>query len=754
MATPATAAAAAALRGGGQSVAIGLVGGGQQGDSGGGKARWVLGGAVVLLFVLVAVFVSIFAVQQQQACTPGSAPGADDPADLTTLEIAARIYAVGRQMDVNERIMISGFITGLVESGGGVQMRNLPCENPGDCDADSVGVFQQRNMAPWNTRNRRNVSEAARTYFEVALTKDAPGLAPSEISIRTQAPAEWTYSRNRDPAVYNRAVRILERIKSAELDGGTIVGGSTGVVGGGADGAERMIWPTSIKTVSSPYGNRVHPIHGGVRLHAGIDISAPTGTPVFAVLTGRIVYRGWMDGYGNYVCVAHHTRLTTCYAHLSRFGRGAVNQTVAQGTVIGYVGSTGGSTGPHLHFETREGNTVGAAAVDPQGYLGHAADAPAGADEDDLGGGLPCAADTLQAAGEADLSQAVKVTEPRRMEYLPSWATAEGYTSPAIVNGRARVDARIIPNVLWMLRRYNVRVHDCLASGHNTHGSGASCDIVPADDPLPRPGRMTPGWKNVERLARDLGWEAPGPGYPGGYACNSGAPFVPAIAIVCYNGDVNHGDPAHVTGSCACPHLHVTWQNPVHSAPVALDIPPEWVMTFPVSPVSGGAGGSDVAMVGDSLAVGTEPFLARKLDDLQVRTNARESRPLAEGLDVIRGLPNPPDVLAVSLFTNDDPRHVEQLAAGVRTSLQHVAPGGCVVWSTIARPPVRGVSYERANDRLRALAAELPGVVVVDWAGFVRQRPNLLQPDGVHATSAGYKARAELYAAGIRRCAS
>jgi len=173
-----------------------------------------------------------------------------------------------------------------------------------------------------------------------------------------------------------------------------------------------------------------------------------------------------------------------------------------------------------------------------------------------------------------EFTHATVVREPRKFIQLPKWAVSP--TRPP-----AQVDARIASNLLYMLKRYQLQVHDCLASGHNTHGSGDSCDIVPADDPEPRPGRMTAGWRNVTQLARDLGWQQPGKGYPGGYACNSGAPFAPAIAIACYNGDLNHGDPAHYYGpSCACPHLHLTWANPVQAAPTALGAPPDWVMVF------------------------------------------------------------------------------------------------------------------------------------------------------------------------------
>lgn len=228
----------------------------------------------------------------------------------------------------------------------------------------------------------------------------------------------------------------------------------------------------------------------------------------------------------------------------------------------------------------------GAAAVDvsaiPVG-LGDADPASTAASSARGTGSRACggAADGAMTPGGAlDFNHATRVSTPGRMVELPAWATAKGYASAAIRDGRARIDSRIAGNLLTLLRHYDLRVHDCLASGHNTHGAGESCDIVPADDPLPQVGRMTPGWAKVRKLAEDLGWQQPGPGYPGGYACNSGMPFKPAIYIVCYNGDLNHGDPAHAKGGCACPHLHLTWQSAVHGAPVALSTPAPWVMVF------------------------------------------------------------------------------------------------------------------------------------------------------------------------------
>ncbi|HEX6011679.1 MAG TPA: M23 family metallopeptidase, partial [Geminicoccaceae bacterium] len=100
------------------------------------------------------------------------------------------------------------------------------------------------------------------------------------------------------------------------------------------------------------------------RNHDGIDIAAPTGTPVRAAACGTVSLAGQQSGYGNMVCITHTSQFSTCYAHLSRFGV-TDGARVTQGQVIGYVGCTGSCTGPHLHFETR----VGGQAQDPRTYL-------------------------------------------------------------------------------------------------------------------------------------------------------------------------------------------------------------------------------------------------------------------------------------------------------------------------------------------------------------------------------------------------
>ncbi len=123
-------------------------------------------------------------------------------------------------------------------------------------------------------------------------------------------------------------------------------------------GSGQMIWPVN-GPITGVFGE-ARPGH----MHAGIDISAPTGTPIRAADSGRVVLLGWTGGYGNYTCIQHSGSLASCYAHQSRYGT-SNGANVSQGQVIGYVGNTGNSTGPHLHFEVR----IGGSPVNPMGYL-------------------------------------------------------------------------------------------------------------------------------------------------------------------------------------------------------------------------------------------------------------------------------------------------------------------------------------------------------------------------------------------------
>jgi murein DD-endopeptidase MepM/ murein hydrolase activator NlpD len=121
--------------------------------------------------------------------------------------------------------------------------------------------------------------------------------------------------------------------------------------------AAGLIWPVS-GPVTSPFGWRWG------RMHTGIDIGVPDGTPIHAAAAGTVIYATWMEGYGNLVVIDHGNGLATAYAHQSQIAV-SYGQQVGQGAVIGYVGCTGHCFGPHLHFEVR----VNGEPVDPLGYL-------------------------------------------------------------------------------------------------------------------------------------------------------------------------------------------------------------------------------------------------------------------------------------------------------------------------------------------------------------------------------------------------
>ncbi len=133
-----------------------------------------------------------------------------------------------------------------------------------------------------------------------------------------------------------------------------------------------MIWPTVANSyITSPYGGRLHPIQGIVKNHTGIDIGANLGEPVYAAQDGVIIYYGWMGGYGKAVMIDHGindqgVKVVTLYGHGNElFETMDVGTHVKQGQEIMKVGSTGNSTGPHVHFEVRENGVT----VDPKKYL-------------------------------------------------------------------------------------------------------------------------------------------------------------------------------------------------------------------------------------------------------------------------------------------------------------------------------------------------------------------------------------------------
>ena len=190
----------------------------------------------------------------------------------------------------------------------------------------------------------------------------------------------------------------------------------------------------------------------------------------------------------------------------------------------------------------------------PQG-AGDAAAATSSGGCGDQGAGL----------GPADLKQAITLDKPRAYKALPDWAMADGRAAE-------QCDQRIVPDVLWVLRTYHLRVNACRESGHHTHGAGLAVDAQP------EPGHDWPS--TAQRAAEDLGWTGGCGG--NGLAQHAGGTcdLVPAIRGIFYNGYPGHGDPQHCSASCGA-HIHVSWEGSTYAA-AGMVPPADWVKVFPV----------------------------------------------------------------------------------------------------------------------------------------------------------------------------
>lgn len=165
-------------------------------------------------------------------------------------------------------------------------------------------------------------------------------------------------------ATIDKLVAELEAQRAAEAAAAAAAaGGSSG--GGSANASGSFLWPVaSYVYVSSRFGLRVHPITGKTKNHTGIDIASNQGTAVYASDGGSVTLAGWNGGYGNCIMIDHGNGYVTLYGHLSSISV-SVGQTVSQGATIGAVGSTGNSTGPHLHFEVLKNGT----RIDPEQFF-------------------------------------------------------------------------------------------------------------------------------------------------------------------------------------------------------------------------------------------------------------------------------------------------------------------------------------------------------------------------------------------------
>ena len=235
-------------------------------------------------------------------------------------------------------------------------------------------------------RKERAAIETAKQELETqrarqAQLRDQAAAKRDEIESRRKEQQAILYQAQNDKAVaeqaYNeyqqssQAIAEMLRQRAADRAAQAVAAAAQASSGGGGgsdyyqpvSGSGAMIWPVN-GVVTSPYGYRTHPIFGTTIYHSGIDIGVDYGTPVHAADGGVVVEAGWISGYGYAVIIDHGNGLSTLYGHNQELAV-SEGQSVSQGQVIAYAGSTGNSTGPHVHFEVRANGDP----VDPSAYL-------------------------------------------------------------------------------------------------------------------------------------------------------------------------------------------------------------------------------------------------------------------------------------------------------------------------------------------------------------------------------------------------
>lgn len=255
---------------------------------------------------------------------------------------AAAIVGVGKSLGASNRDLVIAIMTAMQES----TLRNISYG-----DRDSVGLFQQRNA--WGSMaDRMNPAKSARMFF-LGGAQGQRGLFdfPNRGNM-TLAQAAQAVQVSAFPDAYAKwqamATAVLGGTKTNSVaSGGFGMGINMGQYAASGGGGWTM--PAN-GPVTSRYGMRVNPVTGQYRLHAGSDIGASAGTVIRAAKSGRVVSAGPVSGYGNYTIIDHGNGIRTAYAHQSKI-LVSPGQLVSAGQTIGKVGSTGNSTGPHLHFE-------------------------------------------------------------------------------------------------------------------------------------------------------------------------------------------------------------------------------------------------------------------------------------------------------------------------------------------------------------------------------------------------------------------
>ncbi len=226
--------------------------------------------------------------------------------------------------------------------------------------APNTGWRPNRAVSAGATKSVYNANRfiPSPSSFSPTTTVSSVPIAPSAGTLSAPMTAENAAPRPSTVAYNIPLASALPRIAYNAIFGGRVAHNVSG-----------LMYPVSTPSpITSLFGWRIHPITGDRRFHAGMDIGAAMGTPILAAYSGRVENANWMGGYGLTVVLNHNNAQQTLYGHMSQIFV-QPGQWVEKGTVIGQVGSTGNSTGPHLHFEVRHLTPQGWVAVDPSPHV-------------------------------------------------------------------------------------------------------------------------------------------------------------------------------------------------------------------------------------------------------------------------------------------------------------------------------------------------------------------------------------------------
>ena len=219
-----------------------------------------------------------------------------------------------------------------------------------EVDAEKDAIAEREEAVAGATRVLQEKSDQL-----AALRADQAASQAAALAVRKQKRGAL--------AGVNQDLAELERQEDQLLAESQALAGVINGSSGNGQGTGDLMYPVN-GPITSPFGWRIHPILGYKKFHTGVDFGVGYGTVICAADSGTVIYATWMGGYGNVIIVDHGNGLSTLYAHQSSLTVGS-GARVTRGQTIGYVGSTGFSTGPHLHFEVR----VNGDPVDPMGYL-------------------------------------------------------------------------------------------------------------------------------------------------------------------------------------------------------------------------------------------------------------------------------------------------------------------------------------------------------------------------------------------------